>query len=116
MDAVHLLCICCAFAVQFIVIRMKIETAQPAVQCCADVHFFVVIRTGVSRTFCKKRGCVYRYAIWALEWFLPTEVGFYEKKLIYLQRGGYECNLNGDQRAVNQNTVRDPPITPIIRV
>jgi hypothetical protein len=38
----------CAFAVQFIVIRMKIETAQPAVQCCADVHFFFVIRTGVS--------------------------------------------------------------------
>jgi hypothetical protein len=37
----------CAFAVQFIVIRMKIETAQPAVQCCADVHFFFVIRTGV---------------------------------------------------------------------
>jgi hypothetical protein len=33
--------------VQFIVIRMKIETAQPAVQCCADVHFFFVIRTGV---------------------------------------------------------------------
>jgi hypothetical protein len=31
----------CAFAVQFIVIRMKIETAQPAVQCCADVHFFL---------------------------------------------------------------------------
>jgi hypothetical protein len=28
---------------------MKIETAQPAVQCCADVHFFVVIRTGVKR-------------------------------------------------------------------
>jgi hypothetical protein len=27
-------------------------------------------------------------------WFLPTEVGFYEKKLIYLQGGGgYECNL-----------------------
>jgi hypothetical protein len=38
----------CAFAVQFIVIRMKIETAQPAVQCCADVHFFFVIRTGVN--------------------------------------------------------------------
>jgi hypothetical protein len=38
----------CAFAVQFIVIRMKIKTAQPAVQCCADVHFFFVIRTGVS--------------------------------------------------------------------
>jgi hypothetical protein len=39
----------CAFAVQFIVIRMKIETAQPAVQCCADVHFFFVIRTGGRR-------------------------------------------------------------------
>jgi hypothetical protein len=41
--------------VQFIVIRMKIETAQPAVQCCADVHFFFVIRTGVRlpvRTDC----------------------------------------------------------------
>jgi hypothetical protein len=37
----------CAIRVQFRLIRMKIETAQPAVQCCADVHFFVLIRTGV---------------------------------------------------------------------
>jgi hypothetical protein len=44
----------CAFAVQFIVIRMKIETAQPAVQCCADVHFFFVIRTGVSLRYKQK--------------------------------------------------------------
>jgi hypothetical protein len=41
----------CAFAVQFIVIRKKIETAQPAVQWCADVHFFFVIRTGVREIF-----------------------------------------------------------------
>jgi hypothetical protein len=37
----------CAICVQFRLIRMKIETAQPAVKCCADVRFFVLIRTGV---------------------------------------------------------------------
>jgi hypothetical protein len=37
----------CAIRVQFRLIRMKIGTAQSAVQCCADVHFFGVIRTGV---------------------------------------------------------------------
>jgi hypothetical protein len=42
----------CAIRVQFRLTRMKIETAQPAVQCCADVHFFVLIRTGVSRRVC----------------------------------------------------------------
>jgi hypothetical protein len=40
----------CAIRVQFRLIRMKIETAHSSTaQCCADVHFFVVIRTGVSR-------------------------------------------------------------------
>jgi hypothetical protein len=29
-------------------IRMKTDYAQPAVQICADVHFSVLIRTGVS--------------------------------------------------------------------
>jgi hypothetical protein len=42
----------CAIGVQFRLTRMKIETAQPAVQCCADVHFFMLIRTGVSRREC----------------------------------------------------------------
>jgi hypothetical protein len=33
-------------------IRMKFNYAHPAVQIiCADVHFFVLIRTGVSRRF-----------------------------------------------------------------
>ena len=41
---------------QFSLIRMEIETEQPAVQCCADVHFFGLIRMGVSTT------CVYLWA------------------------------------------------------
>jgi hypothetical protein len=30
-------------------IRMKFNYAHPAVQICADVHFFVLIRTGVRQ-------------------------------------------------------------------
>jgi hypothetical protein len=38
----------CADRVHFMLIRMKTNYAQPAVQICADVHFFVLIRTGVT--------------------------------------------------------------------
>jgi hypothetical protein len=38
----------CADRVHFMLIRMKTNYAHPAVQICADVHFFVLIRTGVS--------------------------------------------------------------------
>jgi hypothetical protein len=37
----------CADRVHFMLIRIKTNDAHPAVQICADVHFSVLIRTGV---------------------------------------------------------------------
>jgi hypothetical protein len=41
---------CCAEIVctLLMLIRMKNNYAHPAVQICADAHFFVLVRTGVS--------------------------------------------------------------------
>jgi hypothetical protein len=39
---------CRSWRVHFMLIRMKFNYAHPAVQICADVHFFVLIRTGVT--------------------------------------------------------------------
>jgi hypothetical protein len=38
----------CADCVYFMLVAMKNNYAHPTVQICADVHFIVLIRTGVS--------------------------------------------------------------------